>query len=223
MTRQELAEAAGISETTIGRIEREGPVDIAATWRIANALSVPMSLLIRSVELLQPKPPKGWRPAKHAREHLAEVDAWLAAVDRPGGSRLLKPLMRGNERLDRAKKEMLDVRSRLVTEIAMLEDDLTQGSTFREHHQRQWEAAESEVNRLTLEHTEDSPEDLLAAYKAKELPDATFAMIALTRYFEENGLYGPLVELLTERGYQIASAAEMDLAGGQIGQDHTDS
>lgn len=50
MTRGALAEAAGVSETTMGRIEREGPKDVTDTWRIATALGLELSALIERAE-----------------------------------------------------------------------------------------------------------------------------------------------------------------------------
>lgn len=50
MTREQLAEAAGVSPTTMGRIEREGPKDVADTWRLATALKVPLVDLVRRAE-----------------------------------------------------------------------------------------------------------------------------------------------------------------------------
>ena len=50
LTRDHLAELAGISTTTMGRIEREGPVDVEVTWRIADALQVGFADLVRRAE-----------------------------------------------------------------------------------------------------------------------------------------------------------------------------
>lgn len=53
LTRQALAEQVGISETTLGRIERggvEGSVATADVWRIADALGLTFSGLIARAE-----------------------------------------------------------------------------------------------------------------------------------------------------------------------------
>lgn len=50
MNRRELADRVGISATTVGRIEREGPSDFPATWRIADALDVKMTVLVDRAE-----------------------------------------------------------------------------------------------------------------------------------------------------------------------------
>ncbi|WP_395659136.1 helix-turn-helix domain-containing protein [Nocardioides sp.] len=50
MTRSELATAACFSASTMGRIEREGPKDVADTWRLAQALGVPLSTLVERAE-----------------------------------------------------------------------------------------------------------------------------------------------------------------------------
>ncbi len=50
MSREELAAEADISPTTLGRIERQGPVDVGDTWRIARALGVSLEVLIARTE-----------------------------------------------------------------------------------------------------------------------------------------------------------------------------
>ncbi|TCJ23052.1 helix-turn-helix domain-containing protein [Nocardioides jejuensis] len=50
MSRAQLAALVGISDTTMGRIEREGPVDVTNTWSIAAALRVPLADLVRRAE-----------------------------------------------------------------------------------------------------------------------------------------------------------------------------
>jgi transcriptional regulator with XRE-family HTH domain len=52
LSRGVLAEMVGVSETTIGRIERSGPVDLGVTWQIARALEIPLSDLVRDAERL---------------------------------------------------------------------------------------------------------------------------------------------------------------------------
>jgi transcriptional regulator with XRE-family HTH domain len=46
MSRPELAAKAGTSDTTMGRIERSGPVDVSLTWRICMALDVPLAIVV---------------------------------------------------------------------------------------------------------------------------------------------------------------------------------
>lgn len=50
MSRPELAELAGISATTVGRIEREGPKDVSDTWRLAKVLNVPLQTMVERAE-----------------------------------------------------------------------------------------------------------------------------------------------------------------------------
>jgi DNA-binding XRE family transcriptional regulator len=50
MSRAELAAAVGISETTMGRAERDGPADVGDTWKIANALGISFPDLVRRAE-----------------------------------------------------------------------------------------------------------------------------------------------------------------------------
>lgn len=50
LSREELAGLAGISATTLGRIERDGPVDVGDTFRLANALGVGLPDLVRRAE-----------------------------------------------------------------------------------------------------------------------------------------------------------------------------
>lgn len=50
MSREELAKRAGVSESTLGRIERDGPKDVADTWNLAEALGVPFQDLVRRAE-----------------------------------------------------------------------------------------------------------------------------------------------------------------------------
>lgn len=50
LSRKQLADRVAISATTIGRIEREGPIDLPATWRIADALDVTMAVLVERAE-----------------------------------------------------------------------------------------------------------------------------------------------------------------------------
>lgn len=50
MSREELAADAGISASTIGRIEREGPVDVGHSLAIARVLDVPLSTLVERAE-----------------------------------------------------------------------------------------------------------------------------------------------------------------------------
>lgn len=50
LTRDQLAEQAGISPTTLGRIERDGPVDVGDTWRLARALGIGLPDLVRRAE-----------------------------------------------------------------------------------------------------------------------------------------------------------------------------
>ncbi|WP_228941805.1 helix-turn-helix domain-containing protein [Nocardioides sp. Leaf374] len=50
MTRGDLAGQVGISETTMGRIEREGPADVGDTWRIARELGISFPDLVRRAE-----------------------------------------------------------------------------------------------------------------------------------------------------------------------------
>lgn len=69
LTRGELAERAGISETTMGRVEREGPKDVSDTWRLAKALGIPFADLVRRAE--------------EAAE-MSELDFGLAAHDSAG-------------------------------------------------------------------------------------------------------------------------------------------
>lgn len=50
LSRAALAEKVGISETTMGRIEREGPVDVGDTWKLASALGIGFAALVRRAE-----------------------------------------------------------------------------------------------------------------------------------------------------------------------------
>lgn len=50
LSREQLAEKVGISPTTMGRIERDGPVDVGDTWNIALALGLGFSELIARAE-----------------------------------------------------------------------------------------------------------------------------------------------------------------------------
>lgn len=50
LSREQLAEMAGLSASTIGRTERDGPVSVSDTWRIADALGVGLSDLVRRAE-----------------------------------------------------------------------------------------------------------------------------------------------------------------------------
>lgn len=50
ISRSELAARAELSESTMGRIEREGPKDVADTWRIAQALNIAFVDLVRRAE-----------------------------------------------------------------------------------------------------------------------------------------------------------------------------
>jgi transcriptional regulator with XRE-family HTH domain len=50
LSREELARRAGISATTMGRIEREGPVDVSHTWAIADVLGIPLATLVERAE-----------------------------------------------------------------------------------------------------------------------------------------------------------------------------
>lgn len=59
LSREELAKAVEISETTMGRIERDGPVDVGVTWRIANVLGVNFADLVRRAEEMAAHPQAG--------------------------------------------------------------------------------------------------------------------------------------------------------------------
>lgn len=50
MSRDKLADEAGISGSTMGRIERDGPKDVTDTWRIAEALGLTFHDLVRRAE-----------------------------------------------------------------------------------------------------------------------------------------------------------------------------
>lgn len=50
LSREDLAERTGISVSTLGRIEREGPVDVAHLARIADVLAVRLSAIVKRAE-----------------------------------------------------------------------------------------------------------------------------------------------------------------------------
>lgn len=50
LSRDELAKAAGISSSTLGRVERGEGTDLASAWRLAQALNVPLTDLVRRAE-----------------------------------------------------------------------------------------------------------------------------------------------------------------------------
>lgn len=50
LSRPRLAELVDISPTTLGRIERDGPVDVGDTWRIASALGISFPDLVARAE-----------------------------------------------------------------------------------------------------------------------------------------------------------------------------
>lgn len=50
LSRDELAAKAGISKSTMGRVERDGPKDVSDTWRLAEALDIPFLELAKRAE-----------------------------------------------------------------------------------------------------------------------------------------------------------------------------
>lgn len=84
MSREELADAAGISPSTMGRVEREGPKDVSDTWKLARALGVSLEDLIRRAE-------EGAR--------LGTLDIAFSDVD------VELDVQPGIERLDRARRD----------------------------------------------------------------------------------------------------------------------
>lgn len=76
MSRETLAKHAEISETTLGRIEREGPVDVGDTWRLADVLGMPLPVMVRRAEEVALARVSPGRLTSEQR------DEWLQQVDR---------------------------------------------------------------------------------------------------------------------------------------------
>ena len=81
LSREELADASGISASTIGRIEREGPKDVSDTWKIARALGVPLEKLIKRAEEGAQIGRIDYSFGDAPAEHEPEADAALAVLD----------------------------------------------------------------------------------------------------------------------------------------------
>lgn len=82
LSRDELAEMVNVSNTTMGRIERLGPVNVSDTWQLARALRVPLSDLVREAEHLWAEQVQSEKAYSEAvREQLVEIFRQIVPAD----------------------------------------------------------------------------------------------------------------------------------------------
>lgn len=88
-TRKEIAEAVGVSGTTLGRIERSGPADVGVTWRLAEALGIRLPDLVRRAEENAARVPRVdvvYPDAELDTEGIAEAPEVVTLQERRGGT-----------------------------------------------------------------------------------------------------------------------------------------